>query len=98
MNDKATDPAVSNLEAAELKILLGPVYSYLAALQQPGANVQTAVAGLQSLELSELAQGPLFEAVGINNVASAIQSKIQAWEASVTASSGSGSSTSGKSA
>lgn len=84
MNDKTTPPAIANLEAAELKILLAPVFAYLAALQQPGANIQTAVAGLNSLELQELAQGPLFEAVGINNVAAAVQTQIQAWEAQIT--------------
>jgi hypothetical protein len=96
MNDtpekaETLDP-IAALKAAELKILLAPVFAYLTALQQPGANVQTAIAGLNSLELQELAQAPLFEAVGINNVAAALETQITTWASSVTASSAGGAS------
>jgi hypothetical protein len=75
---------LQNLEAAELAIALKPVYVYLTALQQPGANVETAVAGFKVLELNEMANEPLFESVGINNVALGLQNAISAWEQKVT--------------
>jgi hypothetical protein len=75
---------LQNLEAAELAIALKPVYAYLAALQVPGANVESAVSGLNALELEEAANEPLFETVGINNVALGLQNIISNWEVQVT--------------
>lgn len=99
MNNKVSDSApvdpnaiLQNLKAAELKLVLAPIYAFLTAAQQPGANIATIVQGIKVVELEELAQVPAIEAVGIQNIAAALQAKLQAYEASLTASSGGGAS------
>jgi hypothetical protein len=82
---------LNELEAVELAVALKPVYAFLAALQQPGANIQTAMAGVNTLELTEAAQLPVLEAIGLNHGAAYVQSLLQEWQAEITtASSASG--------
>ena len=75
---------LNELEAAELAVALKPVYAFLAALQQPGANIQTAMAGVNTLELTEAAQLPVLEAIGLNQGAAYVQSLLQAWQSEIT--------------
>jgi hypothetical protein len=75
---------LNQLEAQELALALQPVYTFLTALQQPGANIQTAIAGVNTLELTEAAQLPVLESVGINDGAAYLQSLLQAWQAKIT--------------
>lgn len=69
------------LAAAELALVLKPVFNFLTALQQPGANISTVLQGVAVLELEEAAQLPAIQAVGLGNVAAAIEAQLQAWQA-----------------
>lgn len=74
---------LSKLEAAELNVVLAPIFTYLTTLQAPGANAETVVAGFEALKLELVAQLPLIESIGINEVASDAQARLAAWQASL---------------
>lgn len=80
-----TQNPISSLAAAELAVVLKPIYSALTALQAPGANIATVIQAINMVELEEIAQLPAIESLGVGNVASALAAKLQAWEASIGA-------------
>jgi hypothetical protein len=79
---------LATLEAEELAVVLKPVFSLLTNLQQPGANIETAVTGIPVVELQEASNLPVIETLGINNVAAVFQAKLAAWQASLSSGSG----------
>lgn len=83
----ATNPAVdvfNNIVAADLQVILAPVNKFLTDLQQPGANTQEVIADFSQLQLAALADVPLFESVGIQNIAAGLQMALNNWVSSVT--------------
>jgi hypothetical protein len=70
---------------AELAVVIGPLNSFLTALQAPNVNTQTVVQDYTSLQLAELQNAPLIESIGIGGVAAAAQTKLNARIASLTA-------------
>ena len=67
-----TNPALAQLEA----VVLGPVNTFLTALQQPNANVQTAVQDFLTLQAGEVSILPTIEGLAIKDAAAALQAKL----------------------
>ena len=67
-----TTSVIAQLEA----VVLGPVNTFLTALQQPGVNVQTAVQDFLTLQAGEVAILPSLEADAIGDAAAALQAKL----------------------
>lgn len=70
----ATNPIV----AAELAVIIGPLNKFLTALQAPGVNTESVVQDYTTLQLAELQNAPLLESVGIQGIAAAAQTKLNA--------------------
>ena len=69
-----TNPALASIESA----LLAPINSLLTAAQQPGANVQSVVQGIGTLDLQELLALPGVQSDVLALVAGKIQAKLNA--------------------